>query len=62
MQEGVVGGFSAAEGGRRERGGVEPGDEELEDVDGDVGEGDALGGGFEEGACEGGAEVGRLLG
>ena len=61
MEEGVVCGFSVLE--RRGDGrGVEPCDEEFEGGDVDAVETQRLSGGFEERACEGGAEIGRLLG
>lgn len=56
VQQRVVGGPSIFE-GRGEYRGVEPGDEELEVRDVDVVEGDCVGGGFEKGAGECGAEV-----
>lgn len=60
MEEGVVGGFSVFEGHGQDVACVEPGDEEFEVGDFDVGEGDCARGGFEERALEGGAEVGGL--
>lgn len=61
VEERVVGGFAVLEGHGLDCTRVEPCDEEFEDVDGDVVEPDGLVGRFEERACEGGAEVRRLL-
>lgn len=61
VEEGVVGRFGVFE-GRVDGAGIQPADEQFEGVDGDVGETDALGGRFEEGACQGGAKVGRFRG